>query len=163
MSGPGRSSDPVEVSPAERRAIVQDCLATFNRYLVNADHHPERFTECFTPDVIWLRPGGRMEGHEQMQAFIDATMAEQRRAGHDRDLTRHLLTTACVEVQGARSACGMFYALVYRVSGTGENQPQPMREPELLVEYRSHFVPVDGEWKIKQHEARHVLRQGVQN
>ena len=148
------------LSENHKNAIRQSCLATFNRYLINADHHVERFTEVFTDDVVWIRPSGKMVGHGEMQAFMDKGAAARRLAnpphGH---LTRHMLTTSHIDVSTASQADGIFYALVFRDERFAGELPVAMAMPELVVEYRSRFVETAKGWLISEHYAEHVFRR----
>jgi hypothetical protein len=138
-----------DLSEEQRNHIRQSCIATFNHYLINADHHVDRFTETFTDDVTWVRPSGTMTGHGEMQAFMDANVAAQRAGNPHGHVTRHLLTTADVEVRDADHAEGTFYALVFRDEGFGGTLPVPMTMPELVVEYRSCFLRTSAGWLIR--------------
>lgn len=146
-----------ELDPGTKRAISAECLATFNTYLVNADHHHERFTDVFTADVVWVRPGGEMHGKGEMRAFMDRVLQERRAANPHGHVTRHLLTTHAITVESAMRASGIFYALVYRGENFAGDLPMPMEQPELVVEYRSSFVLSKGSWLIDRHEAMHVF------
>jgi hypothetical protein len=154
----GRSM--TDLSEDRKNLIRQSCLATFNRYMINADHHIDRFTEVFTGDVVWIRPSGTMVGHAEMQAFMDQGQAARQKEnpphGH---LTRHLLTTSHIEVTSAHQADGIFYALVFRDEGFAGELPVAMNMPELLVEYRSRFVDTAQGWLIAEHHAQHVFRR----
>ena len=145
----------------QRNSIMQSCLATFNRYLMNADHHVERFTETFTEDVEWVRPGMTMRGHDEMQNFMnevrDASVASNPPHGH---VTRHMLTTNVIDVIDADNAEGTFYGLVFRHEKFGGTLPVPMNEIELVVEYRSSFRRTEEGWLICKHRAQHVFRRG---
>jgi len=147
--------------PSERQRIEQACLATFNRYLINADHNPERFTQVFTPDVVWKRPGGEMRGHAEMQAFMDEVMRQRFEASPHGHVTRHMLTTHLITVHSSRQASGIFYALVYRSETYSGALPVPMEQPELVVEYRSRFALSGEEWLIDRHKAQHVFSRHV--
>ena len=148
------------VTDEQRCIITQQCLATFNRYLVNADHHIDRFTDAFTEDVLWVRPGMEMVGHAAMQSFMNenraACIASNPPHGH---LTRHMLTTSVIDVMDADNASGMFYALVFRSEAFAGTLPVPMNEPELVVEYRSTFRRTTKGWLICRHQAQHILRR----
>lgn len=142
---------------AQSQAIEQACLATFNRYLINADHHVDRFTEVFTPDVVWTRPGGAMHGHAEMQAFMDDIWRQRFADNPHGHVTRHMLTTHLVTAESATRASGIFYALVWRAEDYAGTLPLAMRAPELVVEYRSRFALHNGRWLIDRHEAQHVF------
>lgn len=143
-------------------SITQSCLRTFNRYLMNADSHVERFTETFTEDVEWVRPGMVMRGHAEMQAFMDtnkkAFVDSNPPHGH---VTRHMLTTSVIDVKDADNADGEFYALVFRHEEYQGELPVPMNEIELVVHYNSKFVRTDKGWLINKHQAQHVFRRGM--
>ena len=144
----------------ERWGIEHACWATFNRYLTNADHHIDRFTETFTEDVVWIRPSGEMHGHAEMQAFMDENVAMQRAGNPHGHVTRHMLTTSRIEVRDAGNADGIFYALVFRDENYGGTLPVPMNTIELVVEYHSSFVKTSRGWLINRHHAQHVFRRG---
>lgn len=146
-----------DLEPAERRAIAADCLTLFNTYLVNADHHLDRFTDVFTEDVVWVRPGGEMHGHGEMRSFMDAIMQDRLEGNPQGHVTRHMLTTHSVTVESATRAHGIFYALVYRGEEYAGQLPLPMQPPELVVEYRSSFTRTEQGWLIERHEAKHIF------
>ena len=135
-----------------RRQIQHDCTMLMHRYTVNADHHPEQFTEVFCDDVVWVRPGMEMHGREEMQAFIDANTGPG-------SLTRHMITTVDIRVVDENSATGTSYALVFRDDEFGGTLPVPMNTIELVVEYRDEFALTDAGWRIARHEALHVFRR----
>ena len=147
------------LTDAERRGIEHDCTMLMHRYAVNADQHIDRFTEVFTDDVVWVRPGQEMHGHAEMQAFMDGNVRANREANPSGHLTRHMMTTIDIRVVDANHAEGVSYALVFRDERFGGSLPVPMSTIELVVEYRDSFVKTASGWKIDRHEAQHVFRR----
>lgn len=145
------------IDAEERRAITTDCLSLFNTYLINADHHLDRFTDVFTEDVVWTRPGGEMRGHGEMRAFMDRITHDRLAENPNGHITRHMLTTHQITVESATRASGIFYALVYRGDDYAGTLPVPMQLPELVVEYHSSFVLTDKGWLIDRHDAQHIF------
>ncbi len=147
------------VSDETRRAIEHDCIRLMHRYAINADQHNDRFTDVFTPDVVWIRPGMEMRGHAAMQAFIDETIAALRARNPAGPLTRHVITSIDIRVIDEDHAQGVTYGLVFRDNDFSGTLPTPMNTLELVVEYRDEFVRTAAGWLISRHEAEHTFRR----
>lgn len=148
-----------ELTDEARRAIEHDCLMLMNRYAIYADHHPERFSELLADDAIWVRPGMEMHGRTEAQAFMDENQRANREDNPHGHLTRHLITSAHIEVEDLDHARGIIYALVFRDERFAGDLPVPMNTIELVVEYRTNFARSSEGWLISRHHAQHVFRR----
>src|SRR3984893_2079335 len=92
-------SDPLPISTTEieASAIEHQCAKLYHRLGMAADGGFEGFVDCMSRDVVWIRPGMTMVGHEQVSAYLGQEKARIINANGYAHLTRHVYTTIVVE------------------------------------------------------------------
>jgi hypothetical protein len=149
------------VDKTSQAAIQSACHQAMNLYLIAVDLKDiDLMLQAFDPHAVWLRPGmAEMKGHLEIRSFFEAIFRKHADLSAHGHLTRHCLTTFCViPTVEAKRASSIAYAIVYREPAFSGRLPVSMAEPELLVEYRDIFVESEDEWRILEHEARHIFR-----
>jgi ketosteroid isomerase-like protein len=140
--------------------IEHACARVYHRIAVAADAGFAGYEDCFTDDVVWVRPDMEMHGHGEMRAFLNAELARMQQDnpphGH---LLRHMYTTILIDVTSPIMALGKAYALNFRDERFDGTMPAPMNTPELIAAYQSEFRKTDKGWRISRHTARHIFRR----
>src|SRR5260221_1647301 len=127
--------------------IEHACARVYHRIAVAADAGFVGYEDCFTPDVVWIRPGMEMRGHGEMRDFLNTELERMRLDnpphGH---LLRHMYTTILIDVTSAQTATGVAYAINFRAERFNGILPAPMNTPELIAAYESEFRKTENGW-----------------
>ena len=149
-----------QLAEIERFHIEHACARVYHQLAIAADAAFEGYEDCFTTDVVWVRPAMEMHGHGEMRAFLDSELERMRREnpphGH---LTRHMYTTVYIRAIDRQTARGKASAFVYRDERFSGSLPAPMSFPEVIAAYESNFQKTNDGWKISRHSATHIFRR----
>lgn len=138
--------------------IREACRATYAKYAFGADSNIPAFVSCFTADARWTRPNMVMHGHDEIRAFMEKQLVDNLADSEHGHFTCHQFTTIHFEEVAETHAWVSAYGQVYRERHFSGNLPCPMALPELVVRYRTKFVPQNAEWLIADHTAVHLFR-----
>jgi uncharacterized protein (TIGR02246 family) len=131
-------------------AIQTACAMLVARYGHLADQREHRaFSEVFAPDGEWIRPGMHMRGREEIFRFMESRPPQA--------LTRHVVGSIDIEVIDADHARGLSYTTVYRERDFTGKLPVPLRQPEMVVDYRDDYLRIDGRWHIARRQTAVVF------
>jgi hypothetical protein len=149
-----------DLSEVEIGHIEHACARVYHRIAVAADAGFVGYEDCFTEDVVWVRPDMEMHGHTAMRTFLNSELARMQQDnpphGH---LMRHMYTTILIDAITPGFAKGRAYAINFRDERFNGVTPAPMNTPELIAAYESEFRKTDRGWLISRHSARHIFRR----
>ena len=146
-----------QLSLSETAVIEHACAKLYYRLGLAADANFAGFIDCFSRDIVWVRPTMEMRGLAEVKSFLDQEVARITPVNGIGHMTRHLYTNIVIDVVDRGKAHGRAYATIYRDERFDGQLPAPMAEPEVIVEYKSEFSLEDGAWKISRHMAWLVM------
>ncbi|CAN5308416.1 hypothetical protein BH10PSE13_BH10PSE13_09420 [soil metagenome] len=122
----------IEAERACERLVMRYALAV-NAWDLDA------FVSLFTPDAVWQRPKvPALGGHAEIRAFMAGQPGER--------TLRHVNGLCMVTVdESGETATSISQTTVYETPGRGD-YPVPLRNADMVVEYRDRLVKVGGEW-----------------
>lgn len=136
------------------------CRAVLMRYAVCVDRRDwAGVVALFAKDAVWRRPQQPpLVGRAQILEFFETLDRRRRLETPQGHLQRHLFTTVSIEPEGADTARGVAYAIVFRDEQYDGATVSEMRAPEVLVQYDDLFRRIDGCWLIAAHDSAHIFR-----
>lgn len=128
---------------ADRLDAERACERLMRLYCHYVDHgQAARVAELFAEDGVWHSERRELMGQDAIaQAFV------QRQHNTSR-VSRHVCSSAVVNVEDEAHASGVVYLTLYRADGDGPHSTLPT----LVGEYRDTFVKTPEGWRIRRRE-----------
>jgi len=139
-----------ELQSSQAALIQTACAMLVARYCHLADlREHAAFSELFTHDGEWIRPGMHMRGREEIFRFMDARPLHA--------LTRHVCGSIHIEVIDEDHARGLSYTTVYRQANYRGSGSAKLMQPEMVVDYRDDYVRLEGRWHFRKRQTTVVF------
>ncbi|MBW1848635.1 MAG: nuclear transport factor 2 family protein [Deltaproteobacteria bacterium] len=128
---------------AEKMIIERECERLVTLYCHYVDHgKAAKIAELFTEDGIWKSPEITMTGHNQIRAGF------QHRQDKKERMSRHVCNNLLVDIVSEKEATGTVYVTLYRHDGKEGRSFSPLDGPEMVGEYRDHYLKTEDGWLI---------------
>jgi len=135
------------VTEIDRLLIERACLQLVTDYCHLTDHgEAAKVAAQFTDDGVWKSGERVMSGREKIQRGF------QKRQENTARVSRHVCTTARIEVLDADSARGCVYLTLYRHDGEPGRALSPLIGPAMVGEYHDEFRRTPEGWRFQRRE-----------
>jgi hypothetical protein len=128
--------------------IERECERLINRYCHLIDHgEAAQVADLFVEDGVWANPEVTRDGRAAIAKGFGARQANGARR------SRHVCSTALIEVIDDANARGVTYLTLYRHDGEPGRAVSPLDGlPEVVGEYCDVFVRTSDGWRFKRRE-----------
>jgi ketosteroid isomerase-like protein len=132
----------------EQLHIERACERLINRYCHLIDHgQASQVADLFVDDGVWANPEVTRDGRAAIAKGFGARQANGARQ------SRHVCSTAVIEVIDNANARGVTYLTLYRHDGEPGRASSPLDgQPDVVGEYRDLFVRTSDGWRFKRRE-----------
>jgi hypothetical protein len=133
------------MDPIERLLAERECERLIYAYCHLIDHgSAAKVGDLFTEDGRWISPEVTHAGQAEVATAFAARQANTSR------MSRHVCSTALVEVEDADNATAVTYLQLYRHDGEPGRRISPLAGlPEFVGEYHDSFARTPDGWRFR--------------
>lgn len=136
-----------DMTDLDRLLIERACERLIQLYCHWTDHgEAARVADLFAEDGVWASADNIMNGRASILRGFRARQDNQRR------MSRHVCTSALIDVIDASTASGVVYLTLYRHDGEAGRATSPTQAPSMIGEYRDRFVRTSAGWRFQRRE-----------
>ena len=127
----------------EKMEIERECRRLVTLYCHHVDHgEAAKVVDLFTEDGVWESAEITMSGRDQIRVGF------QRKQDRKERMSRHVCNNLLIDIVNQTEASGTVYLTLYRHDGDEERRVSPLEGPEVVGEYRDHFLKTEEGWRI---------------